>query len=101
MKKQNMTLNELIEQVEDEQSFLVFVKALEQDRRAEENAQREKPIDAFGRGPEGWENHGIVEFLEAATAWAESTNFGLSQGLSESNVWQRIAAYLYCGKIYE
>lgn len=96
-----MELYELVEQVNDEKSFLLFVQALEADRRAEDKAQQEKPIDAFGRGPSGWENHSIAGFLEAATAWAETTNFGVSQGIPESNVWGRIAAYLYCGKIYE
>ena len=48
----------------------------------------------------GWENSTMEDFLESATAWAESTNFGENQGLS-GNPWRQFAAFLYCGKIYE
>lgn len=55
----------------------------------------------YGPDAGGWENISIESFLEAALAWAESTNFGASQGLSDSNLWQKFAVFLYVGKIYE
>ena len=90
-------LFELVEKVNDEKSFLIFVQALIQDRSME----KESSIDACGRGSQGWENHSIESFLEAAHAWAESTNVGSSQGMSKDSPWKRFAAFLYCGKIYE
>jgi hypothetical protein len=94
-------LNDLIEEVNDEQSFLLFVDALLKDRIAEVKAQEGDPIDDCGRGPLGWENHTIEDFLEAAYAWAESTNIGSTQDLACVSPWRRFAAFLYCGKIYE
>jgi len=98
MKKE---LYELIEEVKDEQSFLLFVDALLKDRIAEVNAQEKNPIDECGRGPLGCENHTIEDLLEAAHAWAESTNIGATQNLAGVSPWRRFAAFLYCGKIYE
>ena len=52
--------------------------------------------------PRGWQNLTIEDFLEAALAWAEASNFGRSQGVDDSaNPWRRLAIFLYCGKIYE
>ena len=90
-------LHEMIEEVNDEKSFLKFVEALTEDRSLEDS----KSVDLCGRGSRGWENHSIEDFLEAAHAWAESTNVGASQGMSEDSPWKRFAAFLYCGKIYE
>lgn len=97
----NKELHELIDEVDDEKTFLTFVDALLKDRIAEINAQKNKQIDDCGRGPLGWENHTIEDFLEAAQAWAESTNVGATQNLAEASPWRRFAAFLYCGKIYE
>ena len=96
-----MELHELIETVQDEASFLKFVKALRHDREQDVSAQEHKSIDDCGRGPIGWENHTIENFLEAAQAWAEDSDFGSSQGLAGASPWKKIAAFLYCGKIYE
>jgi len=91
----------LVEAVVDEASFLKFVAALRQDREVEVAAQTTTSIDPFGRGPNGWENHTIEAFLEAAFSWAEDSNFGKSQGLTDENPWKKFAVFLYCGKIYE
>lgn len=92
-----MELHEQLETVTDATTFLAFVRALIKDCEAE--AGRE--IDDFGRGENGWENHSIEAFLEAALSWAEATNLGASQGLAEASPWKRFAVFLYCGKIYE
>lgn len=96
-----MKLHELIDTVNDGKSFLKFVAELRKDRETEVKAQTATPIDSFGRGSHGWENHTIEGFLEAAQAWAEDSNFGESQGLREASLWKKFAVFLYCGKIYE
>ena len=90
-------LNQLLERVADEASFLVFVEALVADRRLDAAG---RPDDA-GRGRSGWENHTIETFLVAATAWARDSEFGRHQGLGDAPPWKRFAVFLYCGKIYE
>jgi hypothetical protein len=85
------------ETVHDETSFLAFVAQLAADRRLACQLQS-GPYDA----PRGWQNDTIEAFLESALAWAEASRFGRTQGLPEdSNVWRRLAVFLYCGKIYE
>ena len=96
-----MKLHELINTVTDEKTFLKFVAELRKDREKEVKAQSATPIDHCGRGPNGWENHTIEDFLEAAQAWAEDSNFGESQDLKDASTWKKFAVFLYCGKIYE
>lgn len=92
-----MTLNEQLEAVVDETTFLSFVAALAEDRRATVAS----PVDGFGRDGHGWENSTIEGFLEAAHAWAEDSEFGSRQGLASASPWKKFAVFLYCGKIYE
>ncbi|XVN15726.1 hypothetical protein QZH46_07060 [Pseudomonas corrugata] len=80
-----MELHDLLDQVNDSQTFLRFARALMADC-----------ADSMD-----WENNTIEGFLESAIAWAESSDFGISQGLQPSNSWQQFAVFLYCGKIYE
>lgn len=75
-----------LEVVTDEATFLAFVQALAQDRRADGKT---------------WENDSIEDFLEAAGSWADDSGFGASQGLSAASPWKKFALFLYCGKIYE
>jgi len=83
--------------VHDEASFLAFVADLVEDRRLA-NEMDGGPTDA----PRGWQNDTIEHFLESAVRWAQDSNFGRSQGLTENvNAWMRLAVFLYCGKIYE
>ncbi|MBS7600567.1 hypothetical protein BV82_10745 [Pseudomonas donghuensis] len=78
-------LHEHLDQVRDAETFLRFARALAADKSTS--------ID--------WENTTIEAFLEGAISWAESSGFGLSQGLLPSNSWRQFAVFLYCGKIYE
>jgi len=95
------SLHDLLEGVNSERSLLDFIAALIRDREEAVAAQKRNPASPYGPDAGGWENISIEGFLEAAAAWAESTNFGLSQGLHPNNPWRRFAAFLYCGKIYE
>lgn len=88
-------LHELLNAVADQDSFLRFANALRDDR------ERGAAPDAFGRGPRGWENHTIEDFLEAAIAWATTTSFGETQDGTNRSPWWQFASFLYCGKIYE
>jgi hypothetical protein len=81
-----MELHEQLETVSDETTFLAFVRALAADRR---------------HALEAWENESIEGFLEAASSWAEDSDFGSKQGLSSASPWKKFAVFLYCGKIYE
>lgn len=84
-----MELHDLLDQVNDNQTFLRFARALMADSAAASSDDR------------GWQNNTIEGFLESAIAWAEASDFGISQGLQPSNSWQQFAVFLYCGKIYE
>jgi hypothetical protein len=98
-----MELHELLEQVQDRESFLRFVAALIQDRKAAVAAEAANPTPFLGLCPDagGWYNTSIEGYLDAALSWAESTDMGVRQGLSEDPSWQAFAVFLYVGKIYE
>ncbi|MBD7976580.1 DUF7660 family protein [Serpens gallinarum] len=96
-----MDASKLLEDVKDIESFLVFARALAADRAASVVQEKANPSSPYGSDANGWENTTIESFLESAIAWAEASDFGLTQGLSLSNPWKQFAAFLYCGKIYE
>jgi hypothetical protein len=95
------SLHVLADNVHSEESLLAFIAALVEDRRAAVAAEKDNPSSPYGPDAGGWENIFIESYLEAAAAWVESTNFGLTQGLSAGNPWRRFAAFLYVGRIYE
>ena len=83
------TDNELIsrlESVTDANSFLAFVRALVADRESAVQRERAQPSSPWGPDAGGRENTQIETYLEAAAAWAESTDFGVSQGLNANNL---------------
>ena len=96
-----MELYEQLECVTDQESFLVFVSALAQDRVSAARAETQDPAPPYGADAGGWENKSIETFLDAAVAWAEDSNFGATQGLATASLWRKFAVFLYCGKIYE
>ena len=81
--------------------MLDFIRQLQADREDEVTQTEKRPVDMLSRGANGWENHTIEAFLDAGANWAETTKFGVTQGLSGNNPWQQFAVFLYCGKIYE
>lgn len=82
-------------------SFLVFARVLAADRAASADQENGSSSPPYVPDANGWENTTIESFLESAIAWAEASDFGLTQGLSSSNPWQQCAVFLYCGKVYE
>ena len=73
----------------------------EQDRIAAVSAESEMSSSPYGPNAGGWESTSIESFLESAIAWAEASEFGAKQPAPPRNSWQKFAAFLYCGKIYE
>jgi len=96
-----MGLKEQAERVHDQKSLLDFVRALIADREDEIAKEQVNPSNPCGPGANGWENTTVEDVLEAASRWAEDTDFGQSVGLPPENPWCQFAAFLYLGKIYE
>lgn len=98
-----MELHELLEEVHDRTSFLRFVAALIRDREDAAAKEQANPTADLGACPDagGWYNTTIEGYLEAAHAWAEATDMGVTQGLPQEPSWKAFAVFLYLGKIYE
>jgi hypothetical protein len=94
-------LDNLLNSVIDEASFLAFASALAEDRIESREKEKINPSSPYGSAANGWQNTTIEDFLESAVAWGEASNLGATQALSPTNPWQRFATFLYCGKIYE
>jgi hypothetical protein len=84
-----MDLSKQLESVSNRESFLAFARALAQDRRL---------MDAYS-DPD-WRNDTIVDYLEAAIAWAEG-RAGQPDVLPEEPSWRALAAFLHAGKLHE
>ncbi len=93
-----MELIDYLNKVEDQNSFIVFVKALQADK--EEENRKEILSNPYCHGWNGWENTTIEGFLESAIAWAEDSGFGDNIEKTD-NLWKKFAMFLYGGKIYE
>ncbi len=92
-----MDLDELLEKVEDQESFLAFAKALQADKEDEAKKEQITPSSPYSHGLNGWENSSIEDFLESAIAFTEDSE----QWQREPNLWKKFALFLYGGKIYE
>lgn len=98
---ESIPLHLLVDQVYDEKTFLIFLKALMDDRIDEVEKEKISPSSPYGAGANGWQNDTIEGFLEAAIAWAEDSKRGIGEAESETNAWKRCALILYMGKMYE
>ncbi|MCQ8130613.1 DUF7660 family protein [Methylomonas rivi] len=99
-------LVELAEKVEDQESFLAFVRELVKDRESAVKKERGNPSSPYGPDAGGWENTSIESYLESAVAWAEDSQFGSKMAFPEyelNNVseWRKFAAFLMAGRVYE
>jgi hypothetical protein len=90
------TLSESLRAVADEASLLRFVKLLAADRQAVESL----PLTLDGHQG-SWANQTIAEFLLAAAAWAEDSEFGVRPGPQPDNPWRVFATLLWAGRGYE
>jgi hypothetical protein len=94
-------LDNLLEMVFDEKSFLNFVQALGEDFHEEKQIVKDSPSSPYSNGQLGWENGSIDTMLDAAAAWGNSTLMNPSNNTSSKNPWYRCAHILYAGKFYE
>lgn len=94
-------LDELLESVKDEQSFIGFIEALGSDFASERVLEETTPSSPYGPGALGWENGSVDSFLGAAAAWATASSNSSLSNAPLSNVWQRCATILLAGKFYE
>ncbi len=83
-----------MEEVDDRDSFIFFVRELIKDREIARTAGVEN-VEKYKYGnASDWENITIEQFLEGAASWLEDSG-------REDISWQLMAEFLYCGKIYE
>ncbi|MDX9677937.1 hypothetical protein NQ186_14475 [Pseudomonas zeae] len=97
----SVDLDELLERVTDEQSFIEFVAALGADFSRERALEESSPSSPYEAGARGWENGSVDTFLDAAAAWAVASSRNAQADAAVSNVWRRCAAILLAGKFYE
>jgi hypothetical protein len=89
-------LFDALENVRDESTFVVFVRELIADR----TRSARLPTDLDGHRGE-WANESIEQFLEAATSWADDSQFGSRPGPKPENPWKLFAMFLWAGRGYE
>ena len=102
----NKQLHELAADVEDEESFIRFAKALIADRENAAKLESTSPTPGTGPDAGGWENRTIEDYLDGAVAWAENSDFGRRMAfpefeMKEASEWKRFAAFLFAGKVHE
>jgi hypothetical protein len=93
-------LDNLLDTVHDEATFINFMQALAGDFAADREAEAENPSGPYGAGHLGWENGTVDDFLFAAVAWGHIKML-TGQSAAEKNPWRRCAHILYAGKFYE
>ncbi len=89
---------ELLEAVQDRQSFMAFVAALTSERQEAEQLERAEPVRYQLGGALEWQNGSISGFLGAALAYFEDSRWASG---SARPTWRDMAQFLYMGKIYE
>ena len=77
-----MSVFEILEQVKDKESFLIFLRELAKDSAA---------------NPDEWENQTIADYLESISAWLESDE----REITAFTDLKEVAKLFYVGKIYE
>lgn len=93
-------LDDLLDQVVDRESFLVFARALMNDRANEVQREKISPSKPYGSGHNGWQNGSIEAYLECCIAWTEAW-IGREHELPREPSWRSFAEFLYAGKYYE
>lgn len=88
-------LDELVETVHSEETFIQFVQAMAYDFALHSQIEKSKPSPPYSTGALGWENGTVDTVLDAAAACAEDATS------AATNPWQRCAEILLGGKFYE
>ena len=95
-----LSLDQLLEAVVDESTFVKFIAALGVDFAAEKALEANQPSASWGPGAIGWENSTVDAVFESAVAWANDTRDN-EVDLANQNPWKRCAHIIYAGKFYE
>jgi hypothetical protein len=93
-----MKPEELLDKVQDRESFIAFVEALAAEREDAQRIERENPHRYMVDGAHDWKNAEIGEFLYAALDYFDDKPFHKPE--SEPS-WKMFAEFLYFGKIIE
>ncbi len=94
----HLSLEELLDRVDDRDTFISFVEAMAAEREEAERMERtERDRYQFG-GALDWQNSDISAFLLAALAYFEPS---ASRQPESTPSWKMFAEFLYFGKIYE
>lgn len=98
---QTDTLQQALESVQNEETFLQFLLALRDDRETSIVQEKIKPSSSFGPDACGWENTTIERFLDTAVRWARDSVNGNPFYQKPENPWCRVADILFAAKGYE
>lgn len=96
-----MTLTDELENIDDIETFLDFVRALIDGWETNEKEGKFQGFDKFTSSTTDWQNGTVVSYLEATHSWAKSTKMGDKRGVASSLSWKAFALFLCMGKIYE
>ena len=94
-------LFQVLESVQDEETFLQFLLALRDDREASIAQEKVTPSSPCGPDAGGWENTTIERFLNTAVRWARDSVNGNPFYKKPDNPWRRCADILFAAKSYE
>jgi len=86
--KPDFDLNNLLDRIENNKDFVLFVEQL---------------IIDLKQNPDNWENNTLESFLESMSAWVNSLEgFYLNQGSQSPRIdWKFIGQLLLASRIYE
>jgi hypothetical protein len=93
-----MTVEQLLKQVSDRQTFVSFVRALASEREDAERIEREQPDRYVLDGAHNWKNADIASYLFACLDYFREKPFHKP---ATDPSWQMLAEFLYFGKIIE
>jgi hypothetical protein len=94
-----MNLSDYLDNVKDKETFIVFVRALAEEREQAQKLEREDPVRYQLGGALDWQNSDIASYLWAALEYFEPhPNL---EAVEDTPTWQGFAEFLWMGKIYE
>jgi hypothetical protein len=89
------SLEQLLDEVDSRETFILFVQALANEREAAEKLERENPQRYGIDGALDWKNADIASFLHAGLTSLDSWRD------EDPPTWRTFAEFLYHGKIIE
>ncbi|MET3232031.1 UNVERIFIED_ORG: hypothetical protein ABIC54_004234 [Burkholderia sp. 1263] len=94
-------LQDALDRVVDERSFIDFLHALAGDWTAATDSDPAHPLLQHSNRASKWENGSIAAFFDAAASWGDASKSGLRFYNVPTNPWRRVADILCAGKEYE